>query len=240
VPDFSKREMIPELMDHEAMEYPDFRNYLRQLAQVNRLFFGYRPTLAFFRRLLDAGRLSGSRPIRVVDAGSGYGDMLRVLDVWAAKKGIELEFIGLDINPWSAQAAREATNPGRPIQWLTADIFDFPRSERVDVVISSLFAHHLDDAALIRFLKWMEKTARIGWFVNDLARDPAPYYGFKAYATVTRRHHCMRHDGPASVANSFRPSDWTHYLAEAGIGQTDASIEKWMPYRLCVSRVKAA
>jgi hypothetical protein len=105
--------------------------------------------------------------------------------------------------------------------------------------MSSLFTHHLPDSALVRFIKWMEENSRIGWFINDLERHPLPYHFLKLAFWATRRHRFMRHDGPVSVASAFRRNDWVRYLAEAGLPEGAARIERWMPFRLCVSRIKA-
>jgi hypothetical protein len=42
-----------------------------------------------------------------------------------------------------------------------------------------------------------------------------------------------------SVASAFKKRDWVRNLAEAGLPQGAARIEPWMPFRLCVSRIKA-
>jgi hypothetical protein len=63
--------------------------------------------------------------------------------------------------------------PRRPtcsITYETGDVFALDPARRFDVVVSALFTHHLDDAQLVRFLRWMQATARLGWFVNDLHR----------------------------------------------------------------------
>lgn len=240
MPDFRKRDSTPELMDTETVGYPDFRCCLEQLAQANRLSLAYRPTLAFFRKLAREGRLPPDRRVLVVDAGCGYGDMVRRVDRWAVHKDINLEFVGLDMNPWSARAATEATDSSRPVRWLTANLFDYRPNEEVGVIVSSLFAHHLPNTALVRFLKWMEATAQTAWFVNDLERHPLPYYALKFGFWATRRHRFMRHDGPVSVASAFKPADWVSYLEEAGLPPNAAQIQRWLPFRLCVSRIKAA
>jgi SAM-dependent methyltransferase len=239
MPDFSKRDTTPELMDTEAVEYESFRDCLAELTQANELSLAYRPTLAFFDRLARENRFPKNRPLKVVDAGSGYGDMGRKLDRWAEKRGLSIEITGVDMNPWAARAAAEATAKGRPLNWVTANLFEY-ETAGTDVVICSLFAHHLPDSAVPRFVRWMEDTARIGWFINDLKRDPVPYYFLRFAFWATRRHRFMRHDGPISVASAFKRRDWKRYLAEAGIPAGAAQIESWAPYRLCVSRVKAA
>ncbi len=238
MPDFSKRDTTPELMDTEPVSYLEFSACLSQLAKVNALTFAYRPTLAFFEELKRKGRLPAHRPLLVLDAGSGFGDMGRKLDRWALKNCVRLEITGVDMNPWSAQAAAAATNPGRPLQWVTANLFDYPCDGGADIFISSLFTHHLAHSALIRFIRWMEARARIGWFINDLERHPLPYYALKAAFWAARRHRFMRHDGPVSVASAFKRGDWVAALREAGLAEGAATIEYWAPFRLCVTRMK--
>jgi hypothetical protein len=164
--------------------------------------------------------------------------MSRKVDAWAARNGINLEIIGVDMNPWAARAAAEATAPGRPPRWVTANLFDFQIEGGTDIIMSSLFAHHLPDPQLVRFLRWMEENARIGWFINDLERHPLPYYFLKFAFWATRRHRFMRHDGPVSIARAFKRQDWVRLLHEAGLREGAARIESWMPFRLCISRVK--
>jgi 2-polyprenyl-3-methyl-5-hydroxy-6-metoxy-1,4-benzoquinol methylase len=240
MPDFSKRDTTPELMDTEVVSYEELRGVLKELTQANELSFAYRPTLSFFRRLAREGRLQKGRRITVIDAASGYGDMSRKLDGWAAKNGYAMDIAGVDMNPWAARAAAEATAPGRPIRWVTANLFDFRAEGGADIITCSLFTHHLPDPQLVRFIRWMEENARIGWFINDIERHPVPYYFLKAAFWATRRHRFMRHDGPVSIASAFKKAEWARYLAEAGLPQGAARIEWWTPFRLCVSRVKDA
>jgi SAM-dependent methyltransferase len=240
VPNFSQRDATPELMDVEECGFEDFRACLAQLAQVNGLTLAYRPTLVFLNRLLRSGRISPARRLTIIDAGCGYGDMLRKIDAWAARRGIEAELVGLDVNPWSARAAAEATDAARPIRWVTTDLFAYRAEGRADIVISSLFTHHLPNEAVIRFLRWMEATAAIGWFVNDLERHWLPYHAIKFAFRMTRRHRFMQHDGPVSIASAFTSQDWRDLTHAAGVSSASLRIEKYIPFRLCVSRVKAA
>ena len=236
--DFSRRATTPELMDTEDCDFATFRGCLMDLARVNRLTLAARPTIAYLDGLARSGRLPEGRPLQIVDVGSGYGDMLRHVADWAAGRSVPVQLTGIDLNPWSEKAAREATPAEVPVSWRTMNIFDYRPDTQPDLVISSLFTHHLDDAALVRFLVWMEETASIGWFVNDLHRHRLPYHVFSAASRAMRMHRFVQNDGPISITRSFVAEDWRALLEAAKIPDEGTDVEWWMPFRLCVSRVR--
>lgn len=235
--DIGSRSRQDELMDTEEVDFEEFRGCLRDLERVNRLTLAYRPTLAFFASIRERAEGLG-RPLRVVDVGSGYGDMLRRVAAFAREAGIDVALTGVDLNPWSRRAAVESTPAGYPIRWVTTDAFTFEPEEGIDVVISSLFTHHLPDSLVVRFLAWMEATARLGWFVSDLHRHPLPFHFFRYFARLARFHRFVQHDGPVSIARAFSADDWRGFLHEAAIDPDDVAIEWHVPFRLTVARTK--
>jgi SAM-dependent methyltransferase len=238
MPDFSRRTLAPELMDAADVAFDDYLACLRDLESVNRWTFAYRPTLHFLAGLEAAGRLPRDRRIGILDVGCGYGDMLRRIDRWSTRRGLAVDLVGLDHDERACRAAQEATPADRPLRWVSADCFSYRPTGPVDLIVSSLFGHHLDDDELVRFLSWMDSTAGLGWFVNDLHRHAVSYYGFIALSGLARWHRFVRHDGPVSIARAFDRADWHHYLAAAGIAADAAEIGWRMPFRLCVARVK--
>jgi len=226
-------------MDSSGTDFETFRACLVDLAKVNRLTLAYRPTLQFFESLAKFARLPRDRAIAIIDVGSGAGDMLRKISRWAARRGFIVDLTGIDLNPWSARAAEEANAREPPIRFVTANLFDYQPSGPIDIVISSLLAHHLDDSSLIRFIAWMEAHAGIGWFVNDLHRHPIPYHVFRVLSRALRFHHFVQHDGPISIARAFDAADWRRLLDAAGVPRSAAKITWRFPFRLCVSRIKA-
>jgi 2-polyprenyl-3-methyl-5-hydroxy-6-metoxy-1,4-benzoquinol methylase len=228
---------LPERMDDPAVEYETFRACLSSLATVNAASFGYRPTLRFVDRLI--ARHGGSRPLRLLDVGSGYGDTLRAVARRLAARGVPAELVGADLNPHAARAAAEAASPPAgpvAIRYETRDARALGEEEAFDGILCALFTHHLEDDELVPFLRWMEGAAGTGWFVNDLYRSRFAATGFGVLATVFLRHPFVRHDGPVSFARAFRRADWERLLAEAGIG--DAQIFIGAPFRLCVERLR--
>jgi SAM-dependent methyltransferase len=232
--DFGRRSQLTELMD-EPSSRAEMRACLEDLAKVNRWLLGYRPLLAWFTSLALPPR---AKPIHIVDVGSGYGDSLRRIEKWASQHAVAVELTGLDLNPDAVAIAAEASPTASNIEWICRDVFAYVPDNPIDIVISSLFTHHLSDGDVVRFLRWMEAHSRLGWFINDLSRNAVPYYSFKLFAKVTGMHPFVQHDGPVSVARAFVPSDWQTMCAAAGINNRDVAIQGYTPGRLCVGRRK--
>ena len=238
-PDFTQRaepSTLPEWMD-EPCSYEEFRACLRDLRQVNRLSRGYRPTLAWLSSLLEA--YPTPHPLRILDVGCGGGDLLREIAGWAANRRVEVSLTGIDLNPHAARAAEDFASPGETITFLTADAFLYRPAAPADVIVSSLFTHHLETPDVVRFVAWMESQARLGWFINDLGRSRQAFYGFQALAAVMRWHRFVRHDGPVSFRRAFLAEDWRRIAQAAGLAPESIDLQSWSPGRLCVARQKS-
>jgi 2-polyprenyl-3-methyl-5-hydroxy-6-metoxy-1,4-benzoquinol methylase len=226
----SSRLQADELMDDPALDAATYHAVLADLAKVNRLTFAYRPTLAFLARALR-----GRRRFRLLDVGFGDGDMLRQIARWAALRGIEAELVGIDLNARSVAAAEAKPSPGVPIRYLAGDYADLAGGG-FDVVISSLVAHHMTEDQLREFLRFMEREAAAGWFVNDLHRHSFAHSTWPLLSGAMRWHPIVRADGHTSIARSFRPGEWQALLADEGLGE--ARVQRWFPFRLCVERLR--
>ena len=220
------RNMAPEIMDDPANSEADFAAALADLSRMNRWAGAQRPLDAYLDRLVAA---RGLTRVSVLDVGAGGGDSLRGIAAWGAKRGVEVELCGLDISPWAETYASDAGTPGR---WITANLFDLPDHERFDVVMCSLFAHHLDDALMVRFLHWLPKHARHGWLILDLHRNWFVWAAVWAGTRLLRMHPMVSHDGPVSVNRAFTRADWTRLLGEAGV---EAEVRWTFPFRWAVS-----
>ena len=226
--DFSVRSEAPELMDADDLAPAIYAALIADLARVNTITRARPPTLAW---LAQATR--GLDSFSLVDVGFGHGDMLRAIAGWAQRRGKTARLVGVDLNPRSAPVALAATDPALGIEYRTGDAaaLDF----RPDIIVSSLVAHHMTDAELVGFLRWMEATAARGWFINDLHRHWLAWAGFRALATVLRWHSIVRHDGALSVRRAFVRGDWERLAAAADV----APAVRWhLPFRWGVGRLK--
>jgi hypothetical protein len=141
---------------------------------------------------------------------------------------------GIDLNPHAARAAAESTPKELGITWGIGDAMVYQPEKPIDVVVSSLLAHHLEDEEIVALLRWMEATVKVGWFINDLERAEWSYRMFK----WVRWHRIVRHDGPVSFRRAFRKEDWLRLLAAAEVPLKAVTVERWQPGRLCVGRWK--
>lgn len=225
-----ERLQAEELMDDPDLPEATYHAVLADLAKVNRVTMAYRPTIAFLERALR-----GRNRFKLLDVGYGQGDMLREVAKWAEQRGIEAELVGIDLNARSEATARAATPRTMPITYRTGDYADLVGGGW-DCVISSLVAHHMSREELLLFLRFMEAEARAGWFVNDLHRHALSYAGYPVLASLARWHPIVRQDGRTSIARSYRPAEWESLLAEAGV--SEAQVQRFFPFRLCVSRIR--
>jgi SAM-dependent methyltransferase len=230
------RVIRPELMDTDVRDYAEFEECLRQLEGLNRATFAYHPTLDWLERTLE--RVGKDRVVSILDVGCGHGDMLRRIQRWGEARGRRFRMTGVDLSPLARRAAEKATAPGLPIEFETGNVFDIEDDLRFDIVLSAIFTHHLDDDGVVDFLRWMERHALLGWFINDLHRHAVPYLFLKTLFGIGRFNRLVRHDGPVSVGRAFKRGDWERLLAAAGFPPAAVEIGWHVPFRWGVGRVK--
>ncbi len=221
----SHRSTQAEWMDAADATQPAFEAALRDLARINRLSLAHAPVLRWLEGLAPpGGRLS------VLDVGAGGGDLLAAIADWGIRRGVALDLTGLDRSPWSATHAQAM---GVPARWITADLFDLDPALRFDAVVCSLFTHHLDDATLVRFLRWIDARATRGWLVSDLHRHWLPWSVVWCGVRALRMAPMVVHDSTVSVARGFVRAEWERAVASAGV---DARIRWAFPFRWLVHR----
>lgn len=226
----SVRSRQDEQMDAPDLDALTYGNVLRDLALVNRWTFTAHSTTAFLIRALGNGR-----SFSLLDVGFGYGDLLRTIARWAARRNIIAKLVGVDLNPASEELARAATPANLNVDYRTGNYADQP--ERFDFIVSSQVAHHMRDDQLTRFVQYMENNARSGWLICDLHRHAFAYYGFPLLARVMGVHRIVREDGQLSIARSMRPEEWPPVLANAGINPEAARIIRRAPFRIAIERL---
>ncbi len=233
--DLSRRSSEIEWLDDAGADAAELEFFLRDLARFNGAMFGHRAVIAWLRRAIKDA--PNDRPLTLVDVGCGYGDLLRAIRRWAEPRGVVLRLIGLDLSRETIRIAQAAGAETDGIEYRVGNVFEFRPPEPIDFVVSSLLAHHLSDELIVRFLRWMEQTARRGWLIYDLQRHPAPHYFITLMGRLTRLNPLMIRDGRISVERSLTATEWRERLAAAGIAGEAVRL-RWFLFRFVIGRLK--
>lgn len=213
--DLSKRSSEEEIMDDLASSGPVIDQTLVELETINTLLGGNYVTLNGLDRLINGKTLTGN--LRIADLGCGGGDILRLISNWLEKREINAALIGFDANPNIVDFARKHTHQ-KNISYQSVNIFsdDF-KTQRFDIVVSTLFFHHFSSDQLADFLRQLRSQTNIGIVINDLHRHWFAYYSIKWLTALFSKSPMVKHDASLSVARSFRKKDWITILEKAGI-----------------------
>lgn len=213
MPDFSERSSELELMDAPDIPAHEIRVTLDELAVINSLLGGYGPSLAGVRSLLPRD----CRRVRLLDVGTGGGDIPRRIVQWAERRGIDATVVGIDLSEPTIEYARR-TNEGRSgLEFRRVDVRELDPDESFDIVHSALTLHHFDDEGAVDVLRKMDSLARWGLVVNDLHRHPMAYHSIRGLTRLLSRSRLIRSDAPLSVLRAFTRSELARLISRAGL-----------------------
>jgi 2-polyprenyl-3-methyl-5-hydroxy-6-metoxy-1,4-benzoquinol methylase len=226
-----KRCREPEIMDEPDIEKDRLFGALDGIARLNR-WSGASGIL--WPVIRDLAREVAPRPLRVLDLASGGGDLL--LGLWrrAARAGISLELVGSDLSPHAVDFAREeAAQAGAPIEYQILNAVTDPLPDGFDLIMSSLFMHHLDPPDVVTVLRRMADAAEHMVLVNDLIRTGPCWLLITLSARALCRSPVNHVDARRSAAAAFTSSEMRLLANQAGLA--DATITMKIPCRFLLT-----
>ena len=210
-----QRRCQPEVMDQPDLDPKQHVHALQGLARINwisnsdRILWG--PIQALARKQPD-------RPLRVLDIATGGGDVPIRLSRRVRRAGLNIELHAADISPVALDYARgKAEEAGAAVNFFRLDILNDPLPTGYDVLMSSLFLHHLSSEDALGLLTRMGQSTGQLVLVNDLLRSrfgyAAAWLGTRALTTSGVVHI----DGPLSVEAAFTMSEARALADQAGL-----------------------
>lgn len=215
----------PEHLDG-PLDKATLQGNMRDLARINRWLGG----VALSRRALVAlatgshalprvGRVDWcTRPLRMLDVGTGAADIPEALLAWTSERGLKLHVAAVDERHEILDVAfeRVGDRPDLRLDHTAGDRLAYDNGA-FDVVHASLVLHHLEPPAAVRLLSEMARTASLGIIVNDLDRRRLGWLGAWLLSRVLTRNGYTRHDAPLSVRRAYRPTEVARLAVQAGL-----------------------
>ena len=229
---FAQRSREKEIMDDLDCSGPVLEQTLRELKTINRLLGGNGVTN---RGLSEVVQRFPQDQYCVVDLGCGGGDMIAVMQAWASKKHIPIQFIGVDANGNTIALAKERQAALSEVHWQVANVFDSTfLEEQVDIATCTLFTHHFTDEELVQLFQGLKRKVRLAIVINDLHRHPIAYYSIKWLTRWFSKSPMVQNDAALSVLRSFKRRDWNSIFEEAGLGKVEIHWRWAFRWQICV------
>jgi 2-polyprenyl-3-methyl-5-hydroxy-6-metoxy-1,4-benzoquinol methylase len=180
-----------------------------------------------------------SLPIRVLDIAAGGGDVLLRIAKLAARDNIAIEAHGCDISPAAvayAQVAADRSGLGG-VEFFRLNVLAEPLPEGYDVVMSTLFFHHLEESQATDLLRRMANSARQCVLIDDLYRTLLGYLYAWIGGRLLTRSRIVHTDGPLSVRSAYTIAEMSLIAHAAGL--SGAEFRRHWPERFLMTWKKA-
>ncbi|HEY5315746.1 MAG TPA: methyltransferase domain-containing protein [Pirellulales bacterium] len=232
----SERALQPEVMDQPGLDPQLHDRALRALARINILS---RSADILYPPIRDVARRLAGGTLSILDLASGGGDVTIALWQRLRRAGITARIVGRDKSSTAVDIARRrAARLGAAVEFEIGDVLERTPGEAFDVVVSSLFMHHLDRSDAMRLLDHMQHTARHLALVSDLQRSRLGYALAVAVTQLVSRSPVVHVDGPRSVEGAFSVDEARRLAADAGM--QGATVRGCWPCRFLLSWTRRA
>lgn len=216
-PDTTSRSNAIEIMDDLDMEGALLASSLKKLDWINDWLGGNQVTIDGVKTLLK--NQDTSKGLTIIDVGCGSGDSLRKLADYFRKKGVKVQMTGIDANDFTVNYARTHSTNYPEISYLCTMV---PSEEYhkldFDIMLATLFLHHLSDTEIETLLVQTTHKAKIGVVVNDLHRSRWAYFLYSMLSLFFTNPMVVQ-DGKTSILRGFKRKDLEHYAAGLQIKQ---------------------
>lgn len=219
-----RRNLQPEIMDQPGIDGERYGRVMAGLARINYVTRSAGIIWPSIRRLAAE---SPGRPLSLLDVATGAGDVPVALARRARRAGIDLRIAACDISPQAIEHARErARRAGAGVTFFVCDAISAGFGEPYDIVTSSLFLHHLDEALCVEVLRRMSAAARRVLVVSDLLRSRTNFWMAHLGVRLLTRSDVMHIDGPRSIEGAFTLDEVRQLCRQAGLEAAEL-VRRW-------------
>ncbi len=226
------RDRQPERMDDPHLAPVEHRRALEGLARINKLT---RSAQLFLPIIKELQAEIAPKPLRILDVATGSGDIPAALQQLVIRHAFPIQLSACDISPLAIDEARAATSG---VHFFVHDVLKDPLPGEYDLVICSLFLHHLDHAEQLHLLREMARVTHRGIALNDLVRSRLNYSLVWIASRLLSRSPIVHEDGPLSVRAALTIPEMLALAQEAGLD--NSTVKSCFPSRFMMTWKKPA
>jgi 2-polyprenyl-3-methyl-5-hydroxy-6-metoxy-1,4-benzoquinol methylase len=217
------------------MDQPDLseREHVQALRGLERLNF-WSGSASILWPAVRAELQQAGTPLRLLDVATGGADV--PLRLWhkAQKAGLPLEVEGCDVSATALKRAQEqAERLGAPARFHHLDVLNDPIPEPYDIVTTSLFLHHLEEADAVEVLRRMSQATRRLLLVSDLRRGLPGWLLAYLASRLFSASRIVHTDGPLSVEGAFLTTELSELASRAGLAPV--RVDRRWPFRMLLT-----
>jgi 2-polyprenyl-3-methyl-5-hydroxy-6-metoxy-1,4-benzoquinol methylase len=215
-----------ELMDDPGLERSLHLAALRDLDRLNRVSF----TSELIWREIQKN-IGAKRSLSILDVASGSGTIAARISELSRRRGFDVAVDVCDISDTAmSHAAEQHGNLLR--RAFKLDVLRVPIPTGYDVIICSLFLHHLNEADASTLLRKITAAATDAAIISDLERSRMGYVLAFAATHLLTRSPIVKVDSLRSVKNAYTKTEIQELIKKAGI--KDVTVRRAFPCRLMI------
>lgn len=229
--DLRIRQCQPEWMDEPQLNAELHTAALAGLRRIHWFSGTVGALWGAVRRVVDGSRAADGKVFRILDLGSGGGDLAVAIAERCRASGVAAVVHGCDISGTAVAGAQKLAQARglSGVEFFRRDVLaDAWPEPQYDVVMNSLFLHHLSAEDALRLLRRMRESGGLV-VVDDLLRTWAGYWLAWLGCRLLSRSPVVHFDGPVSVEAAFSKAEILGLAERAGL--QGASFRRHWPER---------
>jgi 2-polyprenyl-3-methyl-5-hydroxy-6-metoxy-1,4-benzoquinol methylase len=222
------RHVVPELMDAPDLDPQQHAKALAGLRRLNRAASAAAPIAGAILKIASRHSLE---QLTILDVACGGGDVSVAVAQRLRLARVTAHLTLTDRSPVALERASAlATASGCTVRALPGSAPDKLPDEEYDIVMNTLFLHHLSREEVVATLRQMSRRARSGIVVADLRRSLPGYLLACVMCRVLSRSPVVHFDGPASVRAAWSMGEMRDMGAEVGL-----EVRPCWPFRMLMT-----
>ena len=207
------RQIRPRRIDDPKLSASELQ---RAFAGFDRLSRANRVSGKIVSLLRGYAHAQGDLPLRIMNLGSGAGDLLLSWARLTGRAGLAVEVVSLELDDAAIERQRaDALAAHIDVEFQQRDFLQGSLPHGFDVIICAQWMHRLDDAHACRLIQSMQLAAAVAVIITDYERSKTNAALLSVASRLVSRSPIVRADTLAGVRSSHTRAEMSDLAQRA-------------------------